>query len=143
MIVVCPGIGFTFLFCSPVSISRQIEAAGLQLPPAEERLGIGNLHDPGTRGAFCGIEQSALSVDVEKDLLHQIFGFCPVSENPSTDAPDELGVALKKNRQRISVRKPYKADQALVSGRQFVNMWAAPRPFARSLSSGKRSLKSN
>src|SRR5215467_5794363 len=103
MIVVCPRIGFTFLFCSPVSISRQIEATGLQLPPAEERLGIGNLHDPGARGTFCGIEQSALSVDVEKHLLYQIFGFGLISEDPSTDAPDELGVALKKDRQRVAV----------------------------------------
>src|SRR6202041_670196 len=56
-----------------------VELPGLQVTPPIECPVIGHLHNPGSSGALGAIEDSAPSLDIEKQVLDQVFRFGCVS----------------------------------------------------------------
>jgi hypothetical protein len=73
LVVFCARIWPRFSLWELVRNSGQIESVRLEVPSAQKGLRIGYLNDPGTRRAFCAIEQNAFLVDVEEYLLDKII----------------------------------------------------------------------
>jgi hypothetical protein len=76
---------------------------GFQLPPAYQGLSVGDLEDPGTRGAFGGIKESAPAVDVKKDFLNKVIRLRSVTENSSANILDTTGITSEEQSERITV----------------------------------------
>lgn len=96
LFIICACIAARVRFNWFVCDSGQVKALRLQLPSAQECLGVRDTHDPGTSRTFRAIEQRALPMDIKEDFLDKIVRLSPIAEDPATDAPDAASVAAKK-----------------------------------------------
>ena len=74
----------------------RIKPVRLQLPPTYQRLSVGHLEDPRTRGTLRPIEEFAPPVNVEEDLLNEIVSLSTVPERPLANGTDQPGVTPEK-----------------------------------------------
>ena len=80
----------------------RIEPAGLQLPPAYQRLSVGHLKDPRTRRSFRRIEEFGPPVNVEEDLLNKVLRFRGVAKDPMSNGKYGAGVPTEQVCQELS-----------------------------------------
>ena len=59
------------------------------------------LQYPGLHAATRRIELSCILIDLQKDFLHQVFGFSAVPQNPPSHAENLPIVPVEKNSQGI------------------------------------------
>ena len=76
--------------------NSSIEVAGIQIAPAGNGTVVGHLEDPESGRPTGGIEQAALALDQEKDVLKQVVGLAGVSQDPVRHTTYNTGVTTEE-----------------------------------------------
>jgi hypothetical protein len=88
----------------------------LQLPPTYQRLSVGHLEDPRTRGTLRPIEEFAPPVNVEEDLLNEIVSLSTVPERPLANGTDQPGVTPEEYGKSVLLSSGHHAYKRFIGG---------------------------
>src|SRR5206468_4333980 len=75
-------------------ICTSVEASAVEIRAPIEGAMVGELDNPAAAGALQWIEKRRSLVDVEKHVLHDLFGFAVIVEDPQGDSHYQAGIAV-------------------------------------------------
>jgi hypothetical protein len=96
----------------------RVEFSGLEIPPPVERSVICHLDNPGPGRALSAVEDPTFLLDIEKQVLDQVFCFGCISQNADGHAPRQTRITFEESGQSFPV-----SDANLIQQRFIGDVW--------------------
>jgi hypothetical protein len=102
------------LYARCYKVRLRVELSGLQVTPPIESPVVSHLDNPGPGGAFRSVKDSAFSLDIEKQVLDEIFCLGSVPQDADSHASNQPRITFEESGQSFPVSCANLTDQRFI-----------------------------
>lgn len=106
----------SYVRCGILGTCAGVVVPRVEVAAAVKGAMVGDLDDPGARGAVRWLEEGCLAEDEDEDILYEILGFGFIAQDATGDVSDNARVAAKENSESFFCSLTYLFEQQFVRG---------------------------